>query len=101
MKALIALCVLAACGRSGDDDAQSDAAPTRETDPFADLPSGQQQHDIVCARGNGDTVALAFCASSTQPPIASLVDLQRLLGLDIKPGQVLNGQGGNPAFALT
>ena len=74
--------------------------PPVDTDPFAGLLAGQQQHDVLCARGNGDTVARAFCATSTQPAIASLVDLQRLIGLDMKPGNSLIGQNGNPALAM-
>jgi hypothetical protein len=101
MRALIALLGVAACANRAADDTQVDAASPQDTDPLAGLPAGQQQHDILCARANGDPVALAFCATTAQPSIGSLVELQRLLGLDIKPGQVLNGQGGNPAFALT
>lgn len=72
------------------------------TDPLHGLPTGADQLAILCARGLGDPVSKAFCAlPGVAPPIASLVDLQKFVGLDFKPGNILNGRGGNPAFALT
>ena len=74
-----------------------------EPDPLvgASLKTGATQLAALCARNNGDAVSKAFCASPTPPAINSLVDLQKLLGLDFKPGNIGNGTGGNPAFAMT
>jgi hypothetical protein len=74
-----------------------------EPDPFvgAGLATGATQLANLCARGNADAVSKAFCASATPPTINSLVDLQKLLGLDFKAGNTSNGRNGNPAFALT
>ena len=75
-----------------------------EPDPLSaavGFKSGAAQLADLCARKNGDAVSLAFCATATPPPITSLVDLQKLLGLDFKPGNIGNGTGGNPAFVLT
>ena len=72
------------------------------TDPLHDLPTGAAQLAILCARNLGDPVAKAFCANPAMPPvITSLVELQKLVGLDFKPGNITNGHGGNPAFAMT
>ena len=71
-----------------------------ETNPFVGLPTGAAQLKVLCARNNGDAVSKAFCGA-TPPTITSLVDLQTLLGLDFKPGNIGNGTGGNPAFVLS
>ena len=70
------------------------------TNPFIGLPIGANQLAVLCARKNGDAVSKAFCGP-TPPVITSLVDLQKLLGLDFKAGNIGNGTGGNPAFVLT
>ncbi|HEX4458209.1 MAG TPA: hypothetical protein VIA18_09565 [Polyangia bacterium] len=64
--------------------------------------TGATQLAALCARNNGDAVSKAFCANPTTPPaITSLVDLQKLVGLDFKAGNITNGNNGNPAFVLT
>jgi hypothetical protein len=95
---------------SGFDPGQVDA-PAQTGDPLDSEPdplsaangfkSGAAQLAQLCARNNGDAVSKAFCASGTPPTIASIVDLQTLLGLDFKAGQTGNGRNGNPAFVLT
>ena len=70
------------------------------TDPFAGLPRGEEQWRAMCDQGWGDPVSVAFCAATTPPSVTSLVELQRLLGIDFKPGVLDNGSSGNPAFAL-
>jgi hypothetical protein len=76
--------------------------PPLQTDPFDRLPTGKDQLAILCARNLGDPISKAFCATpGVAPPVNSLVDLQKLVDLDFKPGNDSNGRGGNPAFALT
>ena len=70
-------------------------------DELHNLPTGAAQWKAVCARGNGDLVSKAFCAGAAPPAITSIVELQKLLGLDFKPGVAQNGAGGNPGFAIT
>lgn len=73
-------------------------------DPLSTLvgfKTGAVQLAALCARNNGDAVSKAFCASATPPVITSLVDLQKLVGLDFKAGNITNGNNGNPAFVLT
>ena len=60
--------VIAACGSDSDDD-PIDPDPDGgvvdiETDPFRDLPTGQDQWEALCAKGYNDTVTEAFCAGS-------------------------------------
>ncbi len=74
--------------------------PVVQSDIFVGLPRGAAQLAILCARGNGDPISLRLCAPHL-PAITSLIELQKVLGLDFKPGQLGNGQGGNPAFVLT
>lgn len=69
--------------------------------PQLGFKTGQAQHAALCARNLGDAVARAFCATPTQPPLASLVDVQKLIGLAFQDGNLDNGRNGNPAFALT
>jgi len=80
--------------------------PPKPTDPesqaLSGLPTGAAQLAVLCARNLGDPVSKAFCATpDAPPPINSLLDLQKLLGLDFKPGNIENGLDGNPAFVLT
>jgi mono/diheme cytochrome c family protein len=86
-----------------DSDAGADggAALDQETNPLYFLPQGAAQLKALCARNLGDAVSQAFCGSATPPVINSLIDLQKLLGLDFKPGNTANGKNGNPGFALT
>src|SRR5262249_48976022 len=74
------------------------------TDPLSatlGFKTGQAQHDALCARKLGGAGAKAFCASATQPAIASVVALQQLVGLAFQAGNNANGRNGNPAFVLT
>ncbi len=72
-----------------------------DNDPLRGLPTGEEQLARLCARNLGDGVSRAFCANGGAPPsITSLAQLQALLGLDFKPGNLENGLGGNPAFVL-
>ena len=76
-------------------------AVTDPLSPQLGFKTGQAQHDALCARNLGDAVAKAFCATATQPALTSIVDVQKLVGLDFKAGQTGNGKNGNPAFVLT
>ena len=95
-------------GGSTDPGGGSNTPPAADpnnaiTDPLSPafgFKTGQQQHDALCARKLGDAVAKAFCATTTQPPITSVVQLQQLIGLNFGGGNG-NGAGGNPAFVLT
>jgi mono/diheme cytochrome c family protein len=88
---------------TGGDGGADGGGPNLDaiTDPLYFLPQGQKQLTALCARNLGDAVSKAFCSASTPPVINSLVDLQKLLGLDFKPGNTSNGRNGNPGFALT
>jgi hypothetical protein len=89
-------------GAGGDAGADAGDPLDQEPDPFYNLPTGAAQLQALCVRNLGDAVAKAFCATPGTPPaIKSIVDLQKLLGLDFKPGNIGNGTGGNPAFVLT
>ncbi len=78
---------------------QKPADPAIERDIFAGFPKGAEQLRRVCARGNEDQVSKRLCATPT-PQIQSLVDLQRALGLDFKPGVTTTG-GANPRYTLS
>ncbi len=90
-------------GQVGGEPDMGDPLNT-EPDPLSaanGFKSGATQLAALCARGNGDAVSKAFCATTTPPVITSIVDLQTLLGLDFKAGNTANGKNGNPAFVLT
>jgi hypothetical protein len=70
------------------------------TDPFLTFPKGDDQLAILCGRNNQDAISLKMCATP-KPKITSIIDLQKLLGLDFKPGVTDNGANGNPAFVLS
>jgi len=102
--------VVGSPGPGGIDPGQVDAAGpagdplNTEPDPLSaanGFKSGAAQLAALCARGNGDAVSKAFCASATPPTITSIADLQLLLGLDFKTGQTGNAKNGNPGFVLT
>lgn len=87
----------------GVDAAGSDDLLNKLVDPLAPslgFKTGAAQLAVVCARAGTDAVSKAFCAP-TPPVINNLVDLQRLVGLDFKAGNITNGNNGNPAFVLT
>ena len=88
---------------NGNADAGGDGGLDLDTvkDPLFFLLQGQTQLTNLCARKLGDAVSKAFCTPSTPPTIKSLVDLQKLLGLDFKAGNNNNGTNGNPAFVLS
>jgi hypothetical protein len=82
--------------------APAPAAPAASTGPvgpvtggdyLAGAPRGEASFAAVCARGNADPITEKLCASP-RPPLTSLVDVQRALGLDFKPGD-------EPYFAVT
>ena len=90
-------------GNSGDGTSGVDSGLNLDTvaDPLFFLPQGTAQLTALCARGLGDAVSKAFCMPTTPPVITSLVDLQKLLGLDFKAGNDKNANGGNPGFVLS
>lgn len=84
------------------EQAPAAIAPASTVDPdtsdvLADLPRGDAQLDLLCARGNADPVSDALC---TRPYIASLADLQRTVGVAVLDPTLGNGMGGNASFAL-
>ena len=85
---------------NGNSEADGGADLDGVKDPLFFLPQGREQLTALCARKLGDAVSKAFC-TSTPPTINSLVDLQKVLGLDFKAGNTKNAQNGNPGFALT
>ncbi|MBK6922558.1 MAG: hypothetical protein IPH07_34530 [Deltaproteobacteria bacterium] len=67
----------------GGEESTGGGGDDYPTDPFDGLPDGEDQHDALCARGHGDPISQAFCATDDQPTIASLVELQNFIGLDM------------------
>src|ERR1700691_6083208 len=59
-------------------DAQPLSAITDPLSPLLGFKTGAAQLAALCARGNGDAVSKAFCATSTPPTITSLTELQSL-----------------------
>jgi hypothetical protein len=51
-----------------------------ETDPLVELPTGDQQLAILCARGRSNAITTAFC-TNPRPALTGLLDVQSLLGL--------------------
>lgn len=84
---LSASLLIAACSADPDTDVDPDDQPDAgvdeniETDPFRDLPTGQDQWEALCAKGYNDTVTQAFCAGATPPRITSFAELRNFLGL--------------------
>ncbi|MEO8875143.1 MAG: hypothetical protein ABI461_06105 [Polyangiaceae bacterium] len=91
----------AGSGGGGDTLPDGGIDLDKVVDPLFFLPQGATQLTALCARGFGDAVSKAFCTASTPPVITSLVDLQKLLGLDFKAGNTKNASGGNPGFVLS
>ena len=92
--------------RSGDAADGGEPVDTPRTlleahlpDPLANLPKGAEQLQNVCARGATNAVTRGLCSG---PTLTSLRDLQAAIGLTFQKADAkgLNGQGGNPAFAL-
>ncbi len=79
------------------------AGPVCTGEATALLDKGAKQLTNLCARGYGDPISRAFCA--TPPTLTSLADVQKLVGLAFKPGPYTNGgtsgKNGNPGFILT
>ena len=86
---------------NGSGSAGNENAIVDPLSPALGFKTGQAQHTALCARNLGDAVAKAFCATPTQPPLTSIIDVQRFLGLDFQAGNNANGRNGNPAFTLT
>jgi hypothetical protein len=60
-------------------------APPVDSDPLSGLPTGAAQWSAVCAKHYGDAISAKFCAGTAPPNLASLADLEALLGLTVKP----------------
>jgi hypothetical protein len=88
-------------GVAAGDSGSARVPPACANDELRGAKTGAAQWQALCARGHQDPIAKAFCASSTPPQITSITDLQKLVGLDFKPGVVGNGLNGNPGFAMT
>ncbi len=63
------------------------------------LEKGDAQHQKLCARGNQDPVAQAFC-SGNMPQLTSIEELLELLGLSFASPTSPSAKDGNPAFTL-
>ncbi len=88
-----------AAGSSDDGgDTGEPAEPT--SDPLDGFPTGQEQWELLCARGHNDAVATAVCAGDQPPAIGSLSELLELVGLGFEPGNLSNGENGNPGFTF-
>ena len=86
-------------GSTGDSsDTDGDDEPT--SDPLDGLPTGDEQWQLLCARGHGDAIAQAFCATNTRPPIGSITELLELIGLGFVPGEIGNAENGNPGVTM-
>lgn len=93
------------------NESESDAEPVVEAPPrltdhdfLKGFPQGADQMAVICARNKNDRLRQQLCGENP-PQINSLVDLQRVLGLEFtnlnNPGRGNNGNGGNPSFVLT
>lgn len=94
-------------GASEDDDGGSSGGSTGgdtpsepSSDPLDGLPTGEDQWEQLCARGHGDAIAAAFCAGDSPPQVTSLTELLNLIGLQFEPGNISNGENGNPGFTI-
>lgn len=83
-------------GGSGDDG--EPAEPT--DDPLDGLPTGDEQWGLLCSRGHADAIATAVCEGDQPPTIDSLTALLDLIGLEFEPGNLSNGDNGNPGFTF-
>lgn len=75
------------------------APPTSDVvdrDLLSHLPKHDEQLAVLCARGRDDAVTQAFCAGDGEPSVASITDLQALLGLSF-PEDV---SASSPAYSL-
>lgn len=82
---------------SSDTDGEDDG-PT--DDPLDPLPTGEEQWEILCARGHDDAIARAFCAGDAPPDVTSISELLELVGLGFVPGNLENAANGNPGFTF-
>jgi hypothetical protein len=90
------------------DDGSSSGEPAETTggedepsdDPLDPLPSGEEQWELLCARGHDDAIARAFCAGDAPPQVSSIPELLDLIGLGFVPGNMENGANGNPGFTF-
>lgn len=87
-------------GGSDDDPNDSGDPPEPTDDPLHGLPTGDDQWDLLCARGHADAIATALCAGDAPPTISSISELLDLVGLGFQPGNLSNGENGNPAFTF-
>ena len=78
---------------TGGEDEPSD-------DPLDPLPTGEEQWELLCARGHDDPIARAFCAGDAPPVVTSIPELLELIGLGFVPGNMENGANGNPGFTF-
>jgi hypothetical protein len=89
---------IAACGGDRTDLAGADGSvdvpvTLPDPDPLSGLPTGAAQWSAVCARHYGDMISARFCAGTAPPSLASLADLENLLGLTVQPNPT-----GDPAI---
>lgn len=83
----------------GADDAADDGVEPSD-DPLDGLPTGLEQWNLLCARGHADPVATALCAGDDPPTINSITELLEFVGLGFEPGNLSNGENGNPGFTF-
>jgi len=87
-------------GSSSSGPADTDGADDPTNDPLDGLPTGDDQWELLCARGHDDPIARAFCAGDAPPQVTSITELLELVGLGFVEGNLENGKNGNPGLTL-
>lgn len=85
---------------SSGGSSDSGGADEPSSDPLHELPTGEEQWELLCARGHDDPVARAFCAGDAPPEIDSITELLELVGLGFVPDNPGNAVNGNPGFTI-
>lgn len=84
----------------GESSGTTGGDPPPSDDPLDPLPHGEDQWELLCARGHDDAIARAFCAGDSPPVVTSIPELLELIGLGFIPGNMSNGANGNPSFTF-
>jgi hypothetical protein len=87
-------------GSSSGDATDTGGTDEPSSDPLDGLPTGEDQWELLCARGHDDPIARAFCAGDAPPEVTSITELLELVGLGFVEGNLENGENGNPGLTL-